>query len=78
MRSPECLSDAACTRTGLNSGIQCREDGLELLRTAGSKLVDRVKAIVVMDVQEARPIVSPVYDGSVCEAEMIQTVPALR
>lgn len=55
-------------------GSRLYEDGLELLRRAGSTLVERVKAIVVIDVREARPIVSPAYDeGSVSEAEMIRT-----
>jgi predicted pyridoxine 5'-phosphate oxidase superfamily flavin-nucleotide-binding protein len=49
-----------------------RFDGaIALMRAAGSKLVDRVKAIVVIEVLEARPLTSPVYDdGSVSEAEV--------
>ncbi len=54
-------------------GSKLYEEGVELLRTAGSRLVDRVKAIVVIDVHEARPVVSPAYDeGSISEAEMIR------
>jgi len=54
-------------------GSRLYEDGLELLRSAGSSLVDRAKAIVVIDVREARPLLSPAYDdGSVSEAEMIR------
>jgi uncharacterized protein len=55
-------------------GSQSYADGVELLRKAGSKLAHRVKSIVVIHVQEARPIVSPAYDeGSISEAEMIRT-----
>jgi uncharacterized protein len=48
-------------------------EGLGRLRQQGSKLVDRVKAIVVIEVQQARPLVSPVYDeGTTSEAEMVR------
>jgi predicted pyridoxine 5'-phosphate oxidase superfamily flavin-nucleotide-binding protein len=47
-------------------------DGIAQLRAAGSTLVDRVKAIVVIEVREARPVVSPVYDdGALTEAEVV-------
>jgi uncharacterized protein len=50
---------------------------LELLREAGSTLVDRVSAIVVIEVREARPVVSPAYDdGTVTEADMVRTFQA--
>jgi uncharacterized protein len=46
---------------------------VELLRAAGSTQADRAKAVVVIEVQEARPVVSPAYDdGTVTEAEMIR------
>ena len=49
------------------------DDGLELMRSAGSRLVDRVRAVVVLEVREARPVISPAYDdGTVTEADMIQ------
>jgi predicted pyridoxine 5'-phosphate oxidase superfamily flavin-nucleotide-binding protein len=49
------------------------DKGLELMRAAGSQLVDRVRAIVVIEVREARPVVSPAYDGgAITEADMIQ------
>jgi hypothetical protein len=49
------------------------EDGLELMRAAGSRLVDRVRAIVVIEVRETRPVVSPAYDdGTMSEADIIQ------
>jgi predicted pyridoxine 5'-phosphate oxidase superfamily flavin-nucleotide-binding protein len=49
------------------------DKGLELMRNAGSQLVDRVRAIVVIEVREARPVVSPAYDdGTMTEADMIQ------
>ena len=48
-------------------------DCVETLRNAGSTLVDRVRTIVVIEVREARPIVSPIYDnGNVTEAEVVQ------
>jgi uncharacterized protein len=49
-------------------------EGIERLREAGSTLVDRVKAIVVIEVREARAVVSPAYDdGTLSEADMIRT-----
>jgi predicted pyridoxine 5'-phosphate oxidase superfamily flavin-nucleotide-binding protein len=46
---------------------------LERLREAGSTLVDRVSAIVVVEVREARSLVSPAYDdGAVTEADMVR------
>jgi uncharacterized protein len=48
-------------------------EGVELLREAGSTLVDRVNSIVVIEVGEARPLVSPVYDdGTTTESEVIE------
>ena len=35
-------------------------EGIERLRQQGSKLVDRVKAVVVVEVQQVQPLVSPV------------------
>ena len=49
-------------------------EGIERLREAGSTLVHRVKAIVVIEVREARGVVSPAYDdGTLTEADMIRT-----
>ena len=49
------------------------ESGVERLRAAGSRLVERVRAIVVVEVREARPLTSPVYDdGSVTEADVVR------
>jgi predicted pyridoxine 5'-phosphate oxidase superfamily flavin-nucleotide-binding protein len=49
-------------------------EALARMRAEGSTLVDRVKAIVVIEVVEARAIVSPAYDGGeIGEAEMIRT-----
>jgi predicted pyridoxine 5'-phosphate oxidase superfamily flavin-nucleotide-binding protein len=54
-------------------GSDRHEAGLALMRAAGSSLVDRVRAIVVVDVREARPIASPAYDdGLLTEADMIR------
>jgi hypothetical protein len=52
-------------------------EGLGRLRQQGAKLVDRVKTIIVIEVQLARPLVSPVYDdGTTSEAEMVRTLDA--
>jgi hypothetical protein len=52
-------------------------EGLGRLRQDGSKLVDRVKAIVVIEVQQASPLVSPVYDdGTTTEADMVKAFEA--
>jgi predicted pyridoxine 5'-phosphate oxidase superfamily flavin-nucleotide-binding protein len=48
-------------------------EGIERLREAGSTLVDRVRAIVVIEVREARPLLSPLYDdGAVTEADVVR------
>ena len=55
-------------------GTSRYDECVERLREAGSTLVDRVNAIVVIEVREARPLVSPAYDdGTVTEAEIIRT-----
>jgi len=48
-------------------------DGLKRMRDEGvTTLLDRVNAIVVLEVQEARPLVSPAYDdGSLTEADIV-------
>ena len=49
------------------------EDMKRVIREAGSTLVDRVKAIVVIEIHEARAVVSPAYDdGTLSEADMIR------
>ncbi len=46
-------------------------EGLERLRAAGSRLVVRVQSIVLIEVQQARPLVSPAYDdGTLTEADV--------
>jgi hypothetical protein len=46
---------------------------IERLRAAGSTLADRARTIVVIEVHEARPLTSPVYDdGSLTEAEVVR------
>jgi predicted pyridoxine 5'-phosphate oxidase superfamily flavin-nucleotide-binding protein len=46
-------------------------EGLERLRAAGSNLVHRVQAIVLIEVQDARPLISPAYDdGTLTEADV--------
>ena len=54
-------------------GSATYDEGVELLRQAGSKQVDRVRVIVVVEVREARPLVSPAYDdGTITEEEMVR------
>ena len=53
-------------------GTALYAEGLDLLRRAGSSLADRVRAIVVIEVAEARALVSPAYDdGITTEADVI-------
>jgi uncharacterized protein len=48
-------------------------EGIERMRAAGSKLAERVEAIVVIEVQLAAPLVSPAYDdGATSEADMLR------
>jgi predicted pyridoxine 5'-phosphate oxidase superfamily flavin-nucleotide-binding protein len=48
-------------------------EGIARMRAAGSKLAERVKAIVVIEVQLAAPLVSPAYDdGATTEMDMLQ------
>jgi uncharacterized protein len=52
-------------------GTNRYDEGIERLREAGSTLVDRVKAIVVIEVLDARAVVSPIYDdGRLTEADV--------
>jgi hypothetical protein len=49
-------------------------EGIERMRAGGSQLTGRVKAIVVIEVQHAEPLISPVYDdGTTTEADVLQT-----
>lgn len=58
-------------------GTRVWAEGLERMREAGSTLGDRVDAVVVIEVREARALVSPVYDdGMATEAEVIRTFQA--
>jgi uncharacterized protein len=44
-----------------------------MLRDAGSTQVTRIRAIVVVEVREARPLISPAYDaGTVTEEQVAQ------
>jgi hypothetical protein len=55
-------------------GAAAFAEGIERMRADGSKLTGRVKAIVVIEVQDAAPLVSPAYDdGTTTEAEMLET-----
>jgi uncharacterized protein len=48
--------------------------GVELMRADGSKLAGRVKAIIVIEVRDAAPLISPAYDdGATTEAEMLES-----
>ena len=52
-------------------GTDVYAQGLERLRAAGSKLLHRVNAIVVIEVQRASAVVSPAYDdGTMTEADV--------
>jgi hypothetical protein len=47
--------------------------GLTLLSKAGSTQIARIRTIVVVEVTEARPLVSPAYDdGTATEEEMVR------
>ena len=49
-------------------------EGIERMPAGGSQLTGRVKAIVVIEVQHAEPLVSPVYDdGTATEADVLRT-----
>jgi uncharacterized protein len=49
-------------------------EGTERMRAGGSKLTGRVKAMVVIEVQHAEPLVSPVYDDrATTEADVFET-----
>jgi uncharacterized protein len=49
-------------------------EGIERLRAGGSELTGRVKAIVVIEVHHAAPLISPVYDdGAATEADVFRT-----
>jgi predicted pyridoxine 5'-phosphate oxidase superfamily flavin-nucleotide-binding protein len=44
---------------------------VELMLAAGSRLAGRARAIVVIEVREARPLVSPIYDdGTLTETDV--------
>ena len=48
-------------------------EGVERLRETGSTLADRVRGIVVVEVREARPVISPAYDDpGVTEEEIVR------
>jgi hypothetical protein len=49
-------------------------EGIERMRAGGSQLTGLVRAIVVIEVQHAEPLISPVYDdGITTEADVLQT-----
>ena len=49
-------------------------EGIERMRAGGSKLTGRVKAIVVIEVQHAEPLISPVYDdATTTEADVLES-----
>jgi hypothetical protein len=60
------------------AGSSVYDEAIDRMRAAGSTLTDRVKTIVVIEVHEARPLSSPVYDdGSTTEAEVAARFRAL-
>jgi uncharacterized protein len=49
-------------------------EGVERMRADGSKLTGRVQAIVMIEVRDAAPLVSPAYDdGVTTESDMLET-----
>ena len=53
------------------SGTPEYAEGIERMRRAGSKLVHRVNAVVLIEVRHARAVVSPAYDdGTLTEADI--------
>jgi uncharacterized protein len=49
-------------------------EGVERMRADGSKLAGRARAIVVIEVRHAAPLVSPAYDDeAITEAEMLES-----
>jgi predicted pyridoxine 5'-phosphate oxidase superfamily flavin-nucleotide-binding protein len=49
------------------------DEGVARMREEGSRLVDRVRAVVVLEVDVAEPVISPIYhDGSTREEEVIR------
>jgi predicted pyridoxine 5'-phosphate oxidase superfamily flavin-nucleotide-binding protein len=54
-------------------GTEAYAEGIARLRQTGSAISERVKAIVVIEVTDARPLISPAYDdGVLTEAEAIR------
>jgi predicted pyridoxine 5'-phosphate oxidase superfamily flavin-nucleotide-binding protein len=54
-------------------GTDGYSQGLARLRESGSKVSNRVNAIVVIEVRQARAVVSPAYDdGTTTESDMIR------
>jgi uncharacterized protein len=52
-------------------GTAAFTDGVGRMRAAGSALVERITGIVVIEVREAAPLVSPAYDdGTLTEADV--------
>jgi hypothetical protein len=48
--------------------------GIERMKADGSSLTGRVKAIVVIEVQRAEPLISPAYDdGTATEADIFES-----
>jgi predicted pyridoxine 5'-phosphate oxidase superfamily flavin-nucleotide-binding protein len=53
-------------------GTPVHAEGLERMRAAGSALVHRVRAVVVLEVEATAPVVSPAYDdGTLSEADVL-------
>jgi predicted pyridoxine 5'-phosphate oxidase superfamily flavin-nucleotide-binding protein len=54
-------------------GSDAFAEGVERMKADGSKLTERVEAIVVIEVRHATPLVSPAYDdGATTEADMLE------
>lgn len=57
-------------------GTDGYQEGIARLRDAGSKVADRVNAIVVIEVRQARAVISPAYDDGTTEASIIRAFQA--
>lgn len=55
-------------------GSELFERAAAQMRAAGSQLVERARAIVVVEVREARPLVSPAYDDGLMSEDDVAAV----
>jgi uncharacterized protein len=59
------------------AGTPVYEEAVARLRATGSRLAERADSVVMIEVREARPLVSPAYDdGSATEEEIVEAFAA--